>query len=147
MNTSKWKCCLSTTAQSNKVSAGLLILRVVVGIAFLYHGWGKIQNPMAWMPPDAGVPGILQFLAALSEFGGGIALILGLLTRVAMLGLGFTMAVAVFMHAVMMKDPFVNTTGGSSYELAAVYLAISLLILATGAGKYSLDAKLCGAKG
>jgi uncharacterized membrane protein YphA (DoxX/SURF4 family) len=41
-----------------------------------------------------------------------------------------------------MKDPFVNTTGGSSYELALVYFAISLLLIATGPGKYSLDSKI-----
>ena len=42
--------------------------------------------------PDAPVPGALQFLAFLSEFGGGIALLLGLLTPVAALGVLSTMA-------------------------------------------------------
>ncbi len=117
----------------------LLILRLVAGAAFLYHGWGKIQNPMAWMGPDAPVPAFLQCLAAIAEFGGGIAWILGFLTRLASLGLICTMLVAVYMHAVVLHDPFVNTTGGHSYELALVYFSISLILLVIGPGKFSLD--------
>ena len=48
-------------------SAGLLGLRLVVGAAFLFHGWGKIQNPLGWMGPEASMPGILQGLAAVSK--------------------------------------------------------------------------------
>src|SRR5262249_6856661 len=33
-------------------SAGMLGLRLVAGSAFLFHGWGKITNPFAWMPPE-----------------------------------------------------------------------------------------------
>jgi len=53
-------------------SVGLLLLRLVVGAAFLFHGWPKIQNPFGWMGPEAPMPGILLALAALAEFGGGI---------------------------------------------------------------------------
>jgi putative oxidoreductase len=141
-----YKRCLQPTSLPNCGSAALLLVRVVVGLAFVYHGWGKIQNPMAWMGPEAPVPGILQFLAALSEFGGGIAWILGLLAPLASLGIAFTMAVAVYFHMVVNKDPFVNLTGGSSYELAAVYLSIAILFLVLGVGKFSADAKLFGQK-
>ena len=61
-------------------SVGLLLLRLVVGAAFLFHGWSKIHNPWGWMGAGSSMPGILQSLAALSEFGGGMALILGLFT-------------------------------------------------------------------
>jgi len=125
--------------QNTNASLALLLLRLLFGIAFVLHGWGKIQAPFNWMPPDAPVPGILQFLAAFSEFGGGIAIILGLLTSLAALGLAFTMAVAAGMHMFVMKDPFVNTTGGSSYELAAIYFAISILFIVIGPGKFSVD--------
>jgi uncharacterized membrane protein YphA (DoxX/SURF4 family) len=58
---------------------GLLVLRIVTGLAFTMHGWGKIQSPggpFHWMDqmPDA-PPGPIQALAVLAEFGGGIALI------------------------------------------------------------------------
>jgi putative oxidoreductase len=102
-------------------SVGLLLLRVVMGLAFVFHGWPKIQNPLHWMG-DAPMPGVLQALAALSEFGGGIALVLGLLTPLAALGIGATMSVAVFLVHLKANDPFV-APGQRSYELAAVYLA------------------------
>lgn len=126
-------------------STAILLIRIVVGIAFILHGWGKMQAPFSWMPPQAlAIPGFLQFLAAFSEFGGGIALVLGLLTPLTSLGLISTMAVASFFHGVIGGDPFVNSTGGSSYELPLVYLCISLVVLAVGPGKFSLDAKIFG---
>src|SRR5687767_250152 len=88
-----------------RVSAGLLVLRVVAGLAFMFHGYGKIQNPFGWMGPNATIPGIFQALAAISEFGGGLAWILGLVTPLASFGLACTMTVAVWTHAVVMHDP------------------------------------------
>jgi putative oxidoreductase len=127
-------------------SAALLVLRLIVGAAFVFHGWGKIQTPFGWNPPESPVfiPVIFQLLAAISEFGGGIAWILGLLTPIASLGIGCTMAVAVYLHSMVMKDPFVNLTGGSSYEPALVYLGIALVFLALGPGKFSLDEGIFG---
>jgi len=119
----------------------LLVLRLVAGIAFMLHGWGKIQNPFGWMGEDAFAPGLFQGLAALSEFGGGLAWALGLLTPVASLGIVPTMVVAVYVHAGMRGDPFV---GG--WELAAVYLCIALVLMTVGPGRYSLDRKLFGAR-
>lgn len=67
-------------------SAGLLPLRPVMGAAFLLHGWPKIQSPFGWMGPEAPFPAVLLALAALAEFAGGLALILGFLTRLGALG-------------------------------------------------------------
>ena len=124
-------------------NAALLLLRLVAGLAFVFHGWPKIKNPFGWMGPDAFAPGLLQALAALSEFGGGIAWIIGLLVPLASLGIACTMAVAVCMHAFMRGDPFVSV-GGSSYELAAVYFCVSILLLAAGPGRFSVDGKIFG---
>jgi len=143
-------CCkdfFKPTTQSTKVSVALLMLRIVMGLAFMHHGWGKIQSPFSWMPPESPIPGIFQFLAALSEFGGGLALLLGAITSLAMLGLSITMLVATFMHAFAMKDPFVATgPGQSSYEPALVYFCVAVLFLVIGPGKYSLDRKIFGEK-
>lgn len=129
-----------------RAGLGLLIIRVVVGLALMFHGWGKIQHPFSWMPPDAPVPGFLQALAALSEFGGGLALVIGLLTPIAAFGIACTMAFAVFAVHVKNGDPFVSATGGPSFELAAVYLCAALLVILAGPGKYSLDGQLFGRK-
>ena len=137
----KCKPCFKVKSHSSCQASALLLVRVVMGVAFLMHGFGKIQAPFNWMGPESPVPGFLQFLAALSEFGGGISLILGLLVPLFSLGLAFTMAVAVYMHAIVKGDGFV---GG--YELAAVYLSLSLLFMAVGPGQYSADHKIFGEK-
>lgn len=131
-------------ARCKKTSAALLLMRLIMGTAFILHGLGKIQNPFGWMGPEAPVPGIFQFLAALSEFGGGISLILGLLVPLFASGLAFTMLVATSMHMFVMKDPFVNPMGGSSYELALTYFGLSLVWLTVGPGKFSLDKMIFG---
>jgi putative oxidoreductase len=132
---------------SGRVSTGLLILRLVAGLAFVFHGYGKIQHPLNWMGPNASIPGPLQALAAISEFGGGLAWMVGLLTPLASLGLACTMAVATCMHAFVFKDPFVAKGPGSgSYELASVYFCIALLFLLAGPGRFSVDRLIFGAK-
>jgi len=128
------------TAQSARASTGLLILRFVAGLAFVFHGWGKIQNPTGWMGPNANIPGAFQALAAVSEFGGGLAWMLGVLVPLASFGLACTMAVAAYMHAFILKDPFVAAgPGKGSYELAAVYLCVAIVLLLAGPGRFSLD--------
>jgi putative oxidoreductase len=115
-------------------SLGLLALRIVVGAAFIIHGWAKIEHPTNWqeflnMPnPD---PAPLQVLAMLAEFGGGIALVLGLLTPLAALGILVTMLVAIFKVLPPWTTPFVNP-GGKSYELNLVYIACMLVLILAG---------------
>lgn len=124
----------------NVGSVGLLALRLVVGTAFLFHGWPKVQNPTAWMGPEGGVPGALQAAAAVAEFGGGLALILGLLTPAACLGLVAVMVTALAMVHLPKGHPFVAPKPGEpSFELAAVYLACAVQFLLTGPGRFSLD--------
>lgn len=123
-------------------SGGLLVLRLVMGVAFMFHGWPKIQNPWGWMGAEAQVPAILQVLAALAEFGGGLGLIAGLLTRLAALGLATNMSVALGLVHLPQGDPFVGKPGGRSYELAAVYLACAVVFFLLGPGRFSLDALL-----
>lgn len=123
---------------SPRVSAGLLILRLVAGLAFVFHGYGKITKPFAWMPPEATVPSILQGLAALSEFGGGLAWILGLLTPLASFGLACTMAVAVWMHAVVRGDPFVPTGPGVHMNWQVFTSALPLCLFSPVPGVFPL---------
>jgi putative oxidoreductase len=125
-------------------SVGLLLLRLVMGAAFLMHGWPKIQQPFGWM--GQALPGVLQLLAAVAEFGGGVALILGLLTRLGALGIAVTMAVALGMVHLPHGDPFV-AAGKPSFEPAAFYLGAALLFLLAGPGRLSLDAWLFGRAG
>jgi putative oxidoreductase len=131
---------------SGRGAFGLLVLRLVTGAAFILHGWPKIQDALHWMDrpnAPAPVPDWLQALAAYSEFGGGIALIVGFLTVLAALGIGCTMVAALAMVHIPHGDPFVASgPGQSSFELAAVYLAIMIMLILVGPGVLSLDALL-----
>lgn len=123
----------------------LLLVRVVMGVAFILHGWPKIQNPTGWMNAMGGesVPAFLQALAAIAEFGGGIALVLGLLTPLAALGIFCQMVAALVLVHFPRGDPFV-ATGGPSYELPLIYLVLAVLFMVMGPGRWSLDALLFG---
>ena len=91
----------------------LLVVRLVIGLAFVLQGWPKIQNPMGWMNVMGGssVPSFLQALAALAEFGGGIALIFGLLTPIAAFGLVCQMIGALLLVHVPQGHPLVSQSG------------------------------------
>jgi putative oxidoreductase len=132
---------LYTDAVGGPGSVALFILRVVVGAAFVFHGWMKIQQPFGWMGPNASMPGALQALAAVAEFGGGLALIVGLLTRLASVGIAAVMVGALAMVHIPAGHPFV-AVGGPSSELATVYFACAILFLLLGPGRISLDACL-----
>lgn len=123
-------------------AVGLLILRFVAGAALLLHGWPKIQNAAHWMGPEATVPPIFQVLAALSEFGGGLALIVGLLTPIAAFGIACTMAVAIITVHLPHGDSFVGKTGKPSFESAAGYFAVAFMLILVGPGMLSIDALL-----
>ncbi len=131
-----------TNASSKFNDLGLLILRVGVGASFVvFHGYKKIMGgPDKWERlgremTNLGVdfaPVFWGFMAAFAEFAGAAFLILGLFTRPSALLLAFTMLVATLKH--------INAHEGYSYslELGVVFLAL----LITGAGKYSLDARI-----
>ncbi|MET6998076.1 DoxX family protein [Chitinophaga defluvii] len=131
---------------SNTVAIVLLVLRIVAGAAFVFHGWQKIQQPASWVPPGGPVeiPGVFQFLAAVAEFLGGIAWVLGIVTPAASLGIACTMMVALYFHLIVFGDAFVNLAGGSSFELPMVYLSIALVLLVLGPGKFSMDYLIFG---
>jgi putative oxidoreductase len=129
-------------------SVGLLVLRIVTGLAFVMHGWGKIQNPFHWMDqmPDA-PPGVLQGLAAVAEFGGGIALIIGFLTPLAAFLIAGTMVVALAKVHLPAGHVFVSSAPEQhSFEPAAGYLAQMIMFILVGPGTLSVDACLFGRK-
>jgi putative oxidoreductase len=130
---------------TGRSALGILLLRVIVGSAFVVHGLPKIQSPFSWMGPGAPVPGFLQALAAVSEFFGGLALIFGFLTPLAALGIAFTMAFALVMVHLRSGNAWISADPSKpAYELVALYLLAVISIILTGPGAFSLDALLFG---
>ena len=125
----------------------LLILRLVAGTAMALHGYDKIfgegKSLTTW-GNGLGIPPALQACAAIAEFGGGIAWVLGALMPLASLGLLITMAVATYTMAVKFQAPFVGGPSKPSVESASGYLAIAIVLLLVGPGRLSVDSLLFG---
>lgn len=114
----------------------LLAVRVFVGFAMLSHGFPKLQLLLAGGKIDffdfMGLgPQISLILTVFAEFACSILLILGLFTRISLGFLIFTMIIAAFV--VHGADPF------EKREMAFIYLSIYLMMMAFGAGKFSVD--------
>jgi putative oxidoreductase len=120
---------------------GLLVLRVFAGLALAFgHGLGKIPPSEGFVGMVGGMgmpaPEVAAWLAALAEFVGGLLLALGLLTRPVALVVAIHFAVVVVLaHA---GDPF------GRRELPLMFLAVALLYLLAGPGRYSADAAISG---
>jgi putative oxidoreductase len=103
------------------------------------------STPSSLARASSAIPGWLQLLAAISEFGGGIAWILGALTPLFSFGLFCTMAFATFGVHVRMGHPLVAKGHDEpSFELPLAYLAIALVLMLVGPGRISVDALLFG---
>lgn len=123
---------------------GLLVLRIVVGSALMLHGYPKLVIATNWMGPDTQIPGWLQAMSAIAEFGGGFCVIVGFMTPLVCLALIVNFMYALFLVHFAHRDPFVLPAGeqGTSYELALVYLATMIMYLMVGPGIHSIDAAL-----
>lgn len=121
----------------------LLFLLVRVGLAYYFipQGWKKLMGgPKTWLwlgqqMGNIGIhfaPVVWGFAAACAEFCGGMALLVGYRTRVASVFMVFVMFVAIIMHT-MKGDPITTTL------FPVYFLLLFLILLFTGAGRYSLD--------
>ncbi|MCY9546621.1 DoxX family protein [Lysinibacillus xylanilyticus] len=122
---------------------GSTILRVVLGFIFAAHGYQKFQGGIGFTADyfDAiGIPGFMAYIVAIIELVGGIAIILGLGTRLIGALLTVTMIVAIF--TAKLSVGFIGENGLAGYELDLALAAIALYFALAGASSFSLDAKL-----
>ena len=127
-------------------NAGLeaIIIRIPTGIILSAHGAQKLfgwfggyglEGTGQWMASQGFTPGFLMaLLAGSAEFFGGVALVLGLLTRPAAAAAAFTMLVAMTVH--VSNGLFVSNNG---YEFALSLLAASTALIFMGGGVLSID--------
>ena len=133
---------------STRAGLGALALRLPVGIIFAAHGAQKLfgwfggyglQGTGQWMESIGIAPGVLMAgLAGGAEFFGGLALLLGILVRPAAAALAVTMLVAIF--SVHIGNGLFMSNNG--YEFGLALLAATVSLLASGAGRWSVDARL-----
>ena len=132
---------------SNDVS--ITILRVILGVVFFAHG---AQKMLGWFGgfgshgtmgafAQMGMPAALALLVICTEFFGGLGLIVGLLTRIASLGIAGLMVGAIFM--VHLHNGFfmnwMGTQKGEGIEYHLLVLAMAAALLLRGGGACSLD--------
>ena len=123
-----------------QLSLGLAALRLAVAAVFINHGrqklfvYGFAGVTGAFTHMGVPVPGLMGPFIGVLEFFGGIALALGLLTRLFALGFVFDMLGAILL--VQLKKGF----GG--FELEFLLLGSSLALVLAGAGELSVDALL-----
>jgi putative oxidoreductase len=127
-------------------SCGLTVLRIVVGIVFLTHGSQKLFTyglhgvAGAFTQMGIPIPAVSSVVVTFVEFLGGIALLIGFLTRPAALLLAIDMAGAIFF--VHFKHGFFMQSGG--YEFALTLLAANVALALAGPGSVAVDNLVSG---
>ncbi len=126
------------------------IVRLILGVVFFAHGAQKVlgwfggpglKETMRTMHETLGLPASMALVAALAEFLGGLGLIVGLLGRVAAVGIALVMLTAI----VMVNGRyglFLNWLGdrkGHGYEYHLLAIALAAVIIVRGSGAMSLD--------
>jgi putative oxidoreductase len=127
-------------ASPRHLSMGIALVRIMTGVIFIAHGYMKFF--VMGIPGTTGffaqvgipAPGIMALLVATLEVVGGIALVLGLLTRLAALGLAINMLGAIFF--VRLKGGFF-APNGAEFEILLCVTCLALVI--AGAGAPSAD--------
>jgi len=138
---------LSAIFTTDKTLAPLM-LRMGTGLVLMPHGAQKLfglfggdglQGTGEWMGSIGLHPGLLMaILAGSAEFFGGLALVLGLLTRPAAALTAITMLMAIFAYHYG-NGFFLDSDG---WEYALILLMCSLSLLCSGAGRFSLDGRI-----
>jgi putative oxidoreductase len=116
----------------------LLVLRLVLGAIMIGHGYSKVFGGLEHFVQfvrSLGLPGWLAYFSAAAEFFGGIAVVLGVFTRLAALAIVIDMAVAI--GKVHWKS---GLLGNGGYQFPLTLAAIAFALIFFGAGPFALDA-------
>ena len=136
----------------------LTIVRTLLGVVFFAHGAQKLlgwyggpglKETIRTMHDYLGLPLPLAFVAVATEFFGGVGLIVGLLSRVAAVGIAVTMLSAIVMvhgRNGLFMDWF-GARKGHGYEYHLLAIALALVLVAKGSGAFSLDHLLFSSMG
>ena len=122
-----------------RIDAGLLVLRLTIGVLLLMHGVSKVQHGIAWMSgpiSSVGLPTYVAYGVDIGEILAPLLLIIGLWTRLAAVVIMIDMIMAIFLvrHADIGK---IGMSGGWAIELEALFLFGALAIALAGGGRFA----------
>jgi putative oxidoreductase len=129
------------TFLENLKPLGLLLLRVALGVIFIYHGYPKLFGHTREAMETfvrMGFPRYFAYISGVVEFFGGCMLIAGLFTRVAGVLLAIEMGVGLWAAQHIVTHPMVV----SNYELPLMLFVSAFALATTGAGLLSFDQAL-----
>ncbi len=150
-NPSRTSNSIISTIIATPSDATATIARIALGLMIVPHGMQKLfgsfgghgfEGTMGYFTGTVGIPAVFAFLAIMAEFFGGLGLITGLLGRVAALGVGSVMGVALFMH--LGNGFFMNWSGTlpagtEGFEFHILALALAAVVIIRGSGALSID--------
>jgi putative oxidoreductase len=123
-----------------KIEVSTFILRLVLGVTFFVHGLvkfqGGIENIVGWFD-SIGLPGVLAYGVALLEMVGGLALVVGLGSRIVS-GLFVLLMLGAIVTA-KLAGGFLGNGQGAGWELDLALLAIALFIAINDSKMFALD--------
>ncbi len=134
----------------DQLSVALFLLRIILGVVFFAHGAQKVfgwfggyglSGTVGYFKNVVHVPTLLAYLGPFVEFVGGIALLIGVFTKFAALGIFIMMLVATLKVHLPMGF-FLSGKGdgkGQGYEFSLTLAVISLVLVLLGGGFYSID--------
>lgn len=128
-----------------------LLIRIPLGLIFIAHGSQKLLGlfggagltaTMASFERNMGIPPLFTLLAIIAEFGGGVGVLTGFLTRVSAAGIGSVMLVAIYkVH--WMHGFFLNSNclpgRGNGVEFTLGLLGMALFLVLNGGGRWCVD--------
>ncbi|WP_409252878.1 DoxX family protein [Bacillus sp. SCS-153A] len=123
-----------------KNEAGAAIIRIFLGATFFIHGLAKfqggIENTAAFFE-SLGLPGFTAYVVALIELLGGLALVLGIGTKIVSILFAIIMVVATF--KVKLAGGFLGNGEAAGFELDLALLAMAVFLVVTNKSSLALD--------
>lgn len=127
----------ATNDHVNKRSVGISLIRIHFGIILFAHGWLKVyiftvQGTVGYFA-SLGLPPIIAYLVIFGELVGGLAIVLGVQTRLAAV---LSMPILAGATISSIGNGWVHSASGGGWEYAASLTVIALALVATGSGQF-----------